>query len=372
VISVFAAVSLFLLSSSSIERFQPYSVVARIAGIAILVLPVVWRRRLKRSSMLPKVSHSLAAAGMGYCVYLVAANVFHNDSRRAVFDLLALTSVVLLTYSLLHYYTHSQVLRGVGAALFAVCAVSLFLALVQPGIGLENSRLRGVIENANGLGFIAFTLGAMSLGATRSKLYAWTGLLVALSCLVLSGSRASALAFMILTVGFALGGVRRAQTVALGGAIVAILVWLAQPEILSQTLLFRTTDTRSLGLQVMRQVLDSSFWLGEGPVASDKMIAGSPFIAGISAGVVGLLALALMYVGMLTNLRWIRPRALVLAVAAIVHSFFESWMLSFSAPMLLTFFVALVALAGVDEAESIRAFEKLQQRRRKARPVYLQ
>lgn len=352
-ILVFFAVCFFLLASTSFPALEAYSVGLRMLGSIVVIVPVIWRKRLASRASFPSMSRALGTVGIGFGTYLVASTLAHGLTRAFVLGLVSLLLVACLTYVLLHYYSASQIVGGVYAAFLVVCAVSLVAYLILPHIALENSRLRGVMENANGLGFVAFALGAVSVAARRNAWQSLLGLAVGLTCLFLSGSRAGMLALVLVVCGLALSGSHVAQLMVVFGGIVTGVLWLAAPDVLASTLLFRTLDTRSIGFETMQQAMAESYWTGLGELPAETMIAGSPFAAGITGGFWGLVGLSVMYFGLVRNLANSRPRALALVVAGIVHSLLESWMLSFSAPMLLTFFVMLVGFVKLDVEASV-------------------
>lgn len=352
-IAVAIAVCFFLLASSSLTFLEPYSIVLRVMGALIVMLPVLWRKRLSERASIPRFSRALAFVGLGFGVYLTSSTIAHDRLSEFGVGLTSFFLVACLCYVLMHYYSPSQISKGVYAAFVVVCASSLVAYRFIPDIAIENFRLRGVLENANGLGFVAFALGAVSLAVCRGVWQSLLGIGLALSCLFLTGSRASMLAFVVVGVGLAIGRVRRARVFcALAAAAVGIL-GIVEPQVLSDAVLFRTTDTRSFGFDMMQFAMGESFWTGLGELPSDTMVAGSPFAAGITGGMVGLIGLGIMYVGLLRNFALVRPRTLALIVAGVLHSVFESWMLSFSAPMLLAFFVMLVGFTKWDAAEKV-------------------
>lgn len=349
--AVLLAVCLFLLASSSIETLVPYSIGLRVVGALVVIAPVAWRMRLDERASFQRFSRAIMVTGVGFSIYLIASKLAHGSLLTFVVGEISFLLVAFLIFGLLYYYSTPQIVGGVHAALTLMCVASLGAWQVLPGIASENFRLRGVFENANALGFAAFALGAVSLAA---RLVAWQsilGLSLALTCLFLSGSRASVLAFALITAGLAFSKVRRAQGLVAFGAIAVSIVWLVAPGGLADIPLLRGTDTRSYGFEIMQQALSESFWTGLGGLPMDTNVAGSPFAAGITGGVWGLIGLGTMYFALLRGLVLYRPRTLSLGVAGIVHSVFESWMLSFSAPMLLTFLVVLVGFVRMDATE---------------------
>lgn len=350
-IAVLLAVCLFMLASSSIPTLEPYSIGLRVVGALVVMAPVVWRRRLSERAPFPRFSSAVIATGLGFTLYLVASELAHGRAVAFVLGLISFLLVAFLTHALLHYYSTPQIVGGAYAAFLLICVASLVAQQLMPAIAIEHLRLRGVLENANGLGFVAFALGAVSLAARLVPWQSVLGLGVALTCLFLTASRASMLALIIVAIGLAIGGIRRARLVVVFGAISVSFVWLWSPGVLADVPLLRTTDTRSGGFEILRHAMSESFWTGLGDLPTETKVAGSPFAAGITGGMLGLSGLGTMYLALLQGLASSRPRALIFVVAGIIHSMFESWILSFSAPMLLTFFVALVGFVKLDTAD---------------------
>jgi len=358
-IAVLLAVCLFVLASSSIPSLAAFSLGMRVVGALVVIAPVIWRKRPKLRESYSRKSHSTFSIGIGFGLFLVASELSHGRVLALALGLISFLLVASLIHALLYYYSSAQIVDGAYAAFMLTCVASLIVGQLLPEIGIEQLRLRGVLENANGLGFVAFALGAVSLAARFGRWQSLLGLGVALACLFLTGSRASMLALVIVAIGLAIGKVRRARLWLILGALAMTVAWLWSPGLLVDLPLLRTTDSRSAGFDVIQDALSDSLWIGRGELPTEVNVAGSPFAAGIQGGVLGLLALVMMYMALFRGFASSRPRALTLVVAGIVHSVFESWILSFSAPMLLVFFVMLVGFVKLDseDAEGRRAEE---------------
>ncbi|GAB2517485.1 hypothetical protein GCM10027064_13950 [Microbacterium petrolearium] len=340
------ATVLFLLASSSIPGSETLSIPFRVAGLVVVLVPVLWRKRLAARASFPGPARAMLTVGIGYFVYLIGAEFAHGQIAGFFYGLVSFALVAALVVVLLGYYSVTQVSQGLVLALYAICIASLVGYYVAPAVTIEHDRLRGVMENANGLGYVAFALG-VALLITRTRTWV-IGVVVVSLCLLLSASRASLLALGVAVIALAVAGVRRARWCVLVGLVLGALMWIINPGFLANVALFRTTDTRSVGFDVMSQTLDTSFWTGVGQLPLDIQIAGSPFAAGIMGGFIGLAGLIVMYLGLIVNFSSSRPRGISLVLAAAVHSVFESWILSFSAPMLLVFFVSIVAAVKMD------------------------
>lgn len=350
-IAVLVAICSFLLASSSIPALAPYSTYMRVFGALFVLAPVMWRKRLSERVSYPRFSRAMIASGSGFGLYLGASTMMHGDARGFLLGVISFLLVASLVAALLHYYSAVQVVGGAYAALLVLCVASLLAQRTMPDLALENDRLRGVFENANTLGFVGFAIGLISLAARLLPGQSFLGLGLAVACLSLSGSRASALALICVAVGLAIGRVRRAQLFLAFGLIAVTIAWLMAPGVFEDVTLLRTTDTRSYGFEIMQRAMSESFWNGLGELPMDTRVAGSPFTAGITGGLWGLLGLGIMYFSLISGFVSSRPRAFALVLGAIVHSWFESWLLTFSAPMLLTFFVLLVCCFKLDVAD---------------------
>lgn len=347
-VPVFFSVCFFLLASSSFAALEPYSVLLRVLGAALLIIPVLWRKHLSERASPRKFFKAFLMIGIGFAIYLTTSTLLHGNLQAFVFGFISFVLVSVLTHTLLYYYPPAQILGGAYAALLLVCVVSVVAYRWWPSVAIEESRLRGVIENANGLGFAAFALGSVSLLGRPGRWQFVIGLGISIVVLFLTGSRASALVLALLIIGCALGGLKRAKILTTLALLIGSVTWLVAPNVFAETLLFRTTDSRATVLETMRQTMATSFWTGVGELPSETMIAGSPFAAGITGGTWGLIGLGLMYLGLLVGFVSSRPRALIFVLAGVVHSGFENWMLSFSAPMLLIFFVVLIGFVKTD------------------------
>ncbi len=366
-ITVALSVCLFLLASSSISALVPFSIGVRVAGLAVLLAAVLWRRRLTGEMSPVRLAPTAVTIGAGFGLYLAASTLLHGNVVGFVIGLLPLLLTVLEVAVLFRYYSTPQVINGLYIALLVICVASLFAYQGMPDVAIERLRLRGLMENANGLGFVAFVLGVASLASIRRLWESVLGILVALACLLLSASRASSIALAIAIVVLGACGVKRARAT-IPVAVVAISVaWLVEPSILTSPLLFRTEDSRSVGFELLWQVMSDSFWVGMGELPIDTAVAGSPIAAGITGGILGMVGLGLMYVGLFRGFGSYRPHTLALVLAGVVHSLFESWMLSFAAPMLLTVSVALVGFVKVDMSLSMGTQERLRALRHSGR-----
>lgn len=350
-IAVSLSIILFLMASSSVPSLQPYSVALRAAGAAILIAPMLIRKRSSQHTSMLQLDHASLFVGFGFFTYMIASTFVHDFLDSFMVGLASALLVGCLIRVLWKNYSQQQLILGAYTATLAICLLSIVGLRIAPDIAVENLRLRGLMENANGLGFVALILGAVSIAGRVRLVLSAIGLFSSLACMALSGSRASVLSLIIIALTLAIRGVGRARLAIAITSITVVVAWALIPSSFRTAALLRTTNTRAAGFDMMQQAMSDSFWIGQGKSSAGLVVAGSPFAAGTTGGMFGLVGLGIMYIGLLRYCARSGPRSFALVIGGILHSMFEAWMLSFSAPMLLVYLVVLVGFMKLDSVE---------------------
>ena len=339
---------LIMASSTSLPILEPLNISVRMLAIGVIItlaartpLRADARSRDDRSTV-PWIVAFVFAVGF----MLSFISIAHNETG-IVPAVLGVVSALVFAFAPLRVLTPRQVIHAVRDALLLVLLASLVLAAVAPGIAFRGGRFQGLTGNANLLGFYVLLYLGLIL-ATSTKVQSLV-IPVSLSglVLILSGSRASAVAVVALLVASALlrvGSTRRLLPFLMVGTLGAML--LAQDLLTSQTGLLRTNASRSDSWEQTKVALQLDPWRGVGLEGLKVQVASSPLLA-LAAG--GLIGGGLLLLGLFCLLVAARRSSTLKALtfAAVLHSFAEGWLVSLTGPMILLFVTSLSALAAL-------------------------
>lgn len=333
-------------SASSLPLPGFFSNLGRVVGVSLMILGSHVARPARAGGC-----HSgypvapIALFGFGYILYAVTATLAHGNVGLAIQHLIALALLGLLVHAL--WLCPADVLEISTVAFLSMLMVASVVAFfVVPDISVQQDRLRGVTANANTLGFYAFL--AIAVFSMRSSRYAMAASLGAALILALTGSRTSLIAALCMLVLLGVGGDRVGRRVLVGIAGLACLGFLIWPDTLRplRELLLRDTSSRDSSWDVAAQseMLSSGFGLGVGNESSE--VASTPLRAYVHGGAIALLGVLLMW----TALVWLGIRAnwrvTAFALAAVIHSLGEGWLLSALGPLLVAFALAFITIAA--------------------------
>lgn len=330
------------------------SVATRVLGFVILIglsaLRSPVRPAPKRLSDHGRWHVSLTAF---LAVYLLVAAGLHGQFVLLILYGIGLVLLVV-TAHFLQRDDDPALAKGILIALVMLMISSVLLGLVVPSLGTEMGRLRGVLENANSLGFFAFILGISALTLAKSMYTRVVSLSLTALVLVWTASRAStlALAIVVLLLLFRRGLLRVVFFFAMAAAVAAV-VWALQPALFEPLQgLLRLNDSRSGSTEVAVNAFVSSPLIGIGLGNEEAIIASSPFRALAQAGIFGLAAVVGMWASVLVA--GVRSAFALgsFALAAVVHSVFEGWLLSPVSPFLGIFVITWIAIDRGDVARS--------------------
>ena len=333
-------------SATSIPIPPKAADLGRIPGVLLVILGAVQSARTsasrERRSPFPVLQILLFACG--YLLYALPSTLPHGLVDLFFQHLSALVMLVALISALWTCPTRPLRDATVFLLLFLLLG-SATLWITQPELAVVQGRLRGLTANANTLGFYAFVAVAVFAAqrATKSAILLTFGALI---ILVFTGSRTSAVATLCVLVLYALFGCRPARRVLVAMALTLGLFRLAWPAALNTVseALLRADSSRLGSFQVAleAQQTTSSFGVGAGREADE--VASSPLRAYVHGGDIALIGMLLMW----SSLLWLGGRsnrnAGAFALAAILHSIGEGWLLSAAGPMMIVFVLAFITL----------------------------
>lgn len=323
------------------------SVGLRVVGVAFLALS-----RLQESFGTPVfgVEGRLGSSHMrswlpwvivSYSLYLVLSTALHGQWLNFI---LYGGGVVLLVIALIATASvdpYDVVAKGVIVALVFVLAMSCVYGLFVPSLGIAGTRLRGITSNGNTLGFYAFLLGSLALIEVKRAWVRHVLLTLSLVVVLWTSSRASLLALVIVILCVFLSKISKPAILTVFGLVGIVVVvgvlWPRAFDVLGG--IIRGNNSRALSFDTAIEAFRSSPLIGVGMGNNVDEIASSPLRALAFAGIGGLLAVVLLWLSFLWFSRKGGIQIIGFSAAAIVHSFFEGWMLSPIGPLLLVFVV---------------------------------
>lgn len=333
------AVFTLLLTGTSLTDSGLAPIATRVVAIGLVLLILAFKRRYADQAS-PQVLRFVAVIWM----MLTLVSLVHGEGSGFVQATVGMGALLAFVVVPPRYFSGCEILWTWWWALAAYCLTSLALMQVLPSVAIENERLRGLADNANQLGVMALFLVvvAVLLQARLVVLLVTLGLVMPI--LALSGSRAAALGVVLALAVAALVGLRHARFTA-SVTLMAVGYVALQPELwraISSAQLLRTNDSRAGSVAETARALDQSTSFGVGFEGLEGIVASSPLRA-LAVG--GLLAAAFMVVAMLILIRSAagKPEVRVLVTAALVHSFFEGWLVSTSGPIIISFAAIWVA-----------------------------
>lgn len=310
------------------------SIAVRFAGVAVFVIGAV----VSGAKPLARRSCWQTAFVVPLAVFILVATIPSGLST----DLLVY-GVSLVVFCALIYSSDridgKDLLVGVTWALSAVIVLSICLGVLSPGLAVEGSRLRGYFENANSLGFVVFLGVAVAILLPVGFALRLVLLVAGFVALVWSGSRASLLASLVLLCGWIV--LRRpvlGALIFLGGIIAgqSALTYVSgiSPEFEA---LFRDNNSRLGSVETALSDWRSSPVFGLGLNQESSVIASSQLRALAQGGALGAIAIILMCIILIVMAARRNRLVFVFTIAGVIHSFFEGWMLSPGAPLLMIF-----------------------------------
>ncbi|MFF1571179.1 O-antigen ligase family protein [Leifsonia sp. NPDC058292] len=356
-ISIIAASGVFIPDDSS-----TLSIVLRVVGAIFMIAGMLQAR--SHGFVASPAQHRLVIQVLLTLVipiglYIALATVPHSmwdPLFSYTIGLGLMCAVILASGPQLPSGTLSQ---AIIVALTVTVGLSIVCGVVIPELAIEQARLRGVVNNANLLGFYAFLLGVVALLVVKKP--AWRVALFGMSGLALlwTGSRASGLALAVTVAVFMfLKGKATGLFVASGLALVAVCIGLVWPSFFDLfSTITRNNNSRGGSWDVAIEALRLSPLTGVGLGNESSIIASSPLRAAANAGYPGLIVIGILWIAILVLTARIGVRTFAFGLAAVVHSCFEGWLLSPVGPMVLVFALTLCVVANRELEIKARAAE---------------
>lgn len=286
------------------------------------------------------------AAGIWLMLTMIA--IAHGETRTIVNASIGLVLLVLIA-SLPKRIPFTALRSALVTAIFVFILVSIFYSWVEPEHAIVQDRLRGLTGNANLFAFYCVLLIALAVIRLRFSYWDACTLVVALCGLIESGSRTSALAALFLLVGSALIGGRLARRSLLIGGGGLGLVLLVAPDSLSWLLPTwdRSWSSRDGAVDVARLVADIAPGMGLGFAELPDYVHSTPLYVFSAGGLLGACLLLLVVARMILDFWRISAGHLIFALAALVHSVGESWLVSTTGPMVAMFAMSAAVVSAV-------------------------
>jgi hypothetical protein len=222
----------------------------------------------------------------------------------------------------------TRALSVLGWLIVAVCIAAWY---VMPSVAIEQARLRGVFENANG--FAAFLAVVAPVLLLRLRRMRWpAGLVLALACMA-TGSRAGCIALGAVLLIFAMaarGSTTRVLCIALTGTAAGWLVlqalkigFFVDPLIP----LFRNTDSRSEAWAYGLGYFHAKPYLGAGMGALPSgKIGGFVPESLATVGTIGTVLVGVLLIALLMQAARGQAMFMALVLGGLLDAFFEPWL----------------------------------------------
>ncbi|GIF03802.1 O-antigen ligase family protein [Actinoplanes siamensis] len=262
---------------------------------------------------------------------------------RAV-GLLAVAALCTATARTVDIAALTRVLAAFGWALVGACVAA---RLLVPAVAIEQHRLRGVFENANGLA--AFLVVVTPLLLVRLRRLRWPAAALLAAVCVATGSRAgcTALGLELLVLAMA---ARPAKTRIAGLVVTSagglwLLVWGLRTGFFldSPILLLRDTDSRSEQWAYGLSIFHAHPWTGVGMGSLPPGdIAGFVPEALATVGLAGAAILAVPVLVLAVLAARAQAMFMALVVGAVTDVFFEPWLFSGGSMVCLLFWAVVL------------------------------
>ncbi|MEI2647480.1 MAG: O-antigen ligase family protein [Dermatophilaceae bacterium] len=309
-----------------VSTLLPTSVDPRlIAVIPVLLVGIVAGRAHHRRQPMTPIFHSAWLL----VALLVLSLAWTTESGRTMVAILTWAALILAGAWIVPEVTTAQLVRYIRGLLVLAIAASLALHTLGWPSAVEGGRLRGIMENANGLGLVC----ALALPLLLTLRFRYLVLLIPpwTYTLYLTGSRASALASAIAAGVFVLQNTPKRYRFLSWAAAVLVGPFVAVPLIQdivreSTSTILRTNDSRSeIWARALAIFADSPIY-GAGLNPLGNTVIGSSFVRILAElGVLGAATYLLMIRDHYRGAKGV-PWAEALLAACLVNGIFESWL----------------------------------------------
>lgn len=297
-------------------------------GFAAAVLVVKILEPTFRSHYLGRhESMAIFVSLAGFIVLSVASLLWSISPSRTIEGVAGLVLLTLGVYVFANTAEWHDSLLATFRVVSLVCGLSILVVLLDPTVAFEGGRLRGIVENANGLGTLAAFAALIAAGWTRHAQYTVPVFMV---IIIASGSRGGMLAAIVGLVllsmtserGRASAGVKLFFITYVAAALL-VYWYLFRPDLV----VLRVDDSRSgVWLDLLPYI--ASYWpLGSGLATLEIFSTNSFLKAGVELGLLGLV-LAVSYLIVLCFVAWGDMRLVGIWAAGLVTALVESWLLA--------------------------------------------
>ena len=370
------AVAVVLLLMSGGEYGSSIAILLRIAALLLLawivLLPGGSRAPAHEPIESPPIVRRMAVVNnlaTGIWLLLVVISVAHGELSLILDASVGL--LMLLVFSrVLTVMDQATLRRSLQVVLCLYVVVSFILWFLDPGQAVVQDRLRGLAGNANLFAFYCLLLFALAVLRNRHSVFDFLAIALSLVGVVASGSRASAVAFIVLLLSATLLGIKPARRILILFAACLGAIVIANRHILAGALggLDRSLGTRSDALGVAEYVASSSPWIGVGAGGLSTYVHSTPLSVFSMGGVLGVVILGFVALRLLKDAVAISLGHLAMVVAALTHSLAESWLVSTTGPMIAVFSVTMLALSSVPSERALARGDMHAQALRKGVP----
>lgn len=336
---------LLALSSTSVPLLYPVSGVFRFAALGTMLL-VLWLRS-RRNSMPVLISYSLISLVVSLLMFSIWVTAPMGSAEAFMRGVMAVAGFFVFMVSLLHLKGSEGLYDGVVLGLFVVVLSSLLMGWASAPFAMENERLRGILENANTLGFVASVLIILVGFRRRLSIFSYIALGLGLYTIVFSGSRGALVLAAVALCCMAIFGSKRARYAITLVFLTVFLSVVLRPDLLRAVPLLRLDNSRSRGFSLAAEVVIDSPWYGLGQEVGAELPIAGVWPAALAWG--GIPAVVFLLVAVCSSLVWsfgLGIRSFSMLGAAVLYTAIEGWLLAPMGATTLLIFTAVVVLAS--------------------------
>lgn len=339
---VAAAVLLLVVASSTSDLVDPRaSVPLRLGGIACLVAAGLFRGSICRPARPHSFFIGLMLAAMG--LYLLFATLGDGQYVPFLAELAGLAACAVWLAAATSWVPVHAMRSGLVIALVVAIAANVAAIILFPGMAFGLGRLRGLLENANGLGCFAVALGMLSVTVVQRRILAGGLFLVSVAVIAATGSRSSAAALLVTAAVIVLVEFRWPVKIGCLAAAGILLTSIIDSNAVIAWVTSRG-NTREQTLEYAVSTFDANPWTGIGLDGELHEVASSPLRALVHAGVWGAVAVVVMWVALIAYGATGGGRGLAVALGVVTLSVFEGVLLSPISPFLLVLSACLITV----------------------------
>ncbi len=338
----FVAAAVLLQASATSALIDPLaSVPLRLGGIACLVAAGLVRGSIGRPARPHSVFIGLMLSAMG--LYLLFATLGDGQYAPFLAEMAGLAACAVWLVAATSWVPVEAMRSGLVVGLVVAIAANVAAVVLAPGMAFGLGRLRGFLENANGLGCFAAALGMVAVTVVRRRMLAGGLFLASAAVIAATGSRSSAAALLVTAAVIVLVEFRWPVKI---GCLFASALVLASIIDSNSVIAWVTSrgNTREQTLSYAVSTFDANPWTGVGLDNELHEVASSPLRALVHAGIWGAVAVTVMWVALIAYGVTGGGRGLAVAFGLVTLSIFEGVLLSPISPFLLVLSACLITV----------------------------